>query len=220
MKSVRHLVFDFGGCIDAPGIHTRVLFWEAFRSVCPESQRADFQEAYTQADQQMMKTGEAKELSLQNFNRWNARLIAQELSLSQDAANRAGDSVTARMDQYLRESKVQLEELRNSYPLSIISNFTGNLEVILGEYGLRELFSTVTESYYEGISKPDSRIFLSAQKKIGRAPAELVYVGDNPKNDIEPAKLLGWQAVLIGDAESPAADAKIQSLRELKEILF
>lgn len=219
MKSVSHLVFDFGGCIDAPGIHTRVLFWDAFRDALKEQQKPAFQEAYSLADQQMMRTGEAKELPLKEFNRWNARLIAKELELATDIANQAGDHVTLRMDRYLNDSKVHLKDLANHYPLSIISNFTGNLEIILREYGLRELFSTITESFYEGTAKPDPQIFLSAQRKIGVPVGGLLYVGDNPRNDIEPAKSLGWKAILIGGAESALADAKIQSIGELKNIL-
>ncbi len=219
MKSVSHLVFDFGGCIDAPGIHTRVLFWEAFQDSFTELQKPAFQEAYSLADQQMMKTGEAKELTLKDFNRWNARLIGKELKLANELANQAGDRVTLRMDRYLKDSKVHLEVLATQYPLSIISNFTGNLEIILREYGLRELFVTVTESFYEGTAKPDPKIFISAQNKIGIPAEKLLYIGDNPRNDIEPAKSLGWKAILIGNAESALADARIRSIGELKNFL-
>ena len=66
--AIRSLFFDFGGCIDAPGIHTRTLFWDAFRAagLMPADQREVFQEAYTAADQRMMETGEAKAMGLVN----------------------------------------------------------------------------------------------------------------------------------------------------------
>ncbi len=222
MKQIKHIVFDFGGCIDAPGIHTRVLFWEAFQQVyqIPLHQRDSFQEAYSLADQRMMKTGEAKQLALRKFNQFNAQLIAEALQLNPSSSHMPGDLVTERMKLYISASKEALLDLRPHFPLSVISNFTGNLNVILREFGLMELFSTITESYYEGISKPDEKIFLSAQKKIGLSSEFLVYVGDNPKNDILPAKKLGWSAVIIGDAESDEADARIAQLSELKEFFL
>lgn len=222
MKQIKHIVFDFGGCIDAPGIHTRVLFWDAFQQVyqIPSHQKDAFQDAYSQADQRMMKTGEAKHLPLREFNQFNSQLIAETLQLDSSASRLPGDLVTEKMALYINASKEALLNLRPFFPLSVISNFTGNLNIILKEFGLLDLFSTITESYYEGVSKPDERIFLSAQKKIGLKSEFLVYVGDNPKNDILPAKKLGWSAVIIGDSKSDEADARISQLSELKQFFL
>lgn len=222
MKQIKHLVFDFGGCIDAPGVHTRVLFWDAFEETfqLSPSQKHSFQEAYSLADQRMMKTGEAKNLALLEFNRWNARLIAETMGLEESKSIQSGDLVSDKMVKFLKRSEQALVELEAQFPLSIISNFTGNLNLILKEFGMLELFSTLTESYYEGFSKPDERIFLSAQKKIGLPPSALVYIGDNPKNDILPAKRLGWSAIIIGESETDEADARISDLRELKKFFL
>src|SRR4051812_29422895 len=108
---IKRIFFDFGGCLDAPGIHTRTLFWDAFlaEKLVPASGRATFQEAYTQADRLMMGNGEAAFLGLADFNRRNAQLIAQILGISQKNAERAGDRVTALMQGYLGESRAALE---------------------------------------------------------------------------------------------------------------
>ena len=190
---VKTIFFDFGGCIDAPGIHTRTLFWEAFRAENLAQNRAVFQEAYTLADQRMMSTGEAKELALGAFNRHNAALIAGELKLAN--SNAAADRVTALMRTYLAESREALLTLQGKFELGVISNFTGNLEVIMREFALRDFFTTVTESFYAGASKPDQKIFRTAL--ANRKPEDCLYIGDNPVNDIAPAKALGMQAVLI-----------------------
>lgn len=221
---VKHIFLDFGGCIDAPGIHTRTLFWDAFlaEGLLPATERPKFQEAYTQADQQMMATGEAKALGLNAFNRHNAWLIASALGLPRPEAEAAGDRVTALMDAYLKESREALRGLALRYPLSLISNFTGNLEPILREYSLRELFQSVTESFYAGCSKPDPRIFRAALAQQ-REPAEkCLYVGDNPVNDIAPARALGMKAVLIhppGQKKECGAGGYIESLSELGALL-
>jgi len=221
---VKRIFFDFGGCLDAPGIHTRTLFFDSFlaEGLVAAEARAPFQEAYTQADQRMMASGEAKELGLRAFNRWNAALIAGTLSLPGEGATRAADRVTALMEGYLAESRGCLELLRGRYELGVISNFTGNLEVILRESGLRGFFDSVTESFHAGASKPDARIFHAALASQKQPPASCLYVGDNPVNDIAPAKALGLKAVLIhppGGRRECGADGYLESLRELPSLI-
>jgi HAD superfamily hydrolase (TIGR01509 family) len=217
---VKFVFLDFGGCIDAPGIHTRTLFWDAFRLNLglPSEERTRFQEAYTLADQRMMETGEAKALGLREFNRHNARLLCKENGYPMKTGEAAADQVTRLMDAYIEESRAALTELSEQVPLAVISNFTGNLEVIMDEFSLRPLFHSVTESYYAGASKPDLRIFRQALATQEFAPADCVYVGDNPVNDIAPAKALGMKAVLIhppGQKRECGADAYVETLREL-----
>ena len=217
---VKTIFFDFGGCIDAPGIHTRTLFWEAFlaEGVQLPSQRASFQEAYTKADQRMMGTGEACSLRLAEFNRHNSLLIADELGLAAPAAEAAAARVTEQMRGFLQSSREALAPLRGKYELGVISNFTGNLELILREFQLAEFFQSVTESYYVGASKPEPKIFLEALAKQGNPPGNCVYVGDNPVNDIAPAKALGMLAVLIhppGKRQECGADFYLENLRDL-----
>lgn len=218
------LFFDFGGCIDAPGIHTRVLFWDAYLKLGlrPAETREEFQEAYTAADQQMMATGEAKAMGLRAFNRHNSRLIGAKVGVHAANAAEAGDLVTEQMTAYIRESRKTLSELGRRYPLALISNFTGNLEVILREFALRELFSSVTESFYAGCSKPDERIFLAALASQPCPPNECLYVGDNPVNDIAPAKKLGMRTALIhppGKKRECGADFYVESLAELPPLI-
>lgn len=218
--SIQYIFFDFGGCIDAPGIHTRVLFWDAYRKLelLPASQREEFQEAYTQADHRMMRTGEAKAMALREFNRHNSALIAAAMKLGKAEAEKAGDLVTAEMETYIGHSRKALVEFHRHWPLGIISNFTGNLEVILNEFQLRPLFDSVTESFYVNRSKPDPEIFRQALAKQKFLAPECLYVGDNPVNDIGPAALLGMQTALIhapGKKRECGADFYVESLEDL-----
>jgi len=217
---VKFVFLDFGGCIDAPGIHTRTLFWDAFREELrlPNEERARFQEAYTLADKRMMETGEAKALGLREFNRHNARLLCGENGYPLKAGEAAADRVTRLMDGWIEESRESLLELKKLVPLGVISNFTGNLSVIMAEFSLRPLFHSVTESFYAGASKPDLAIFRQALATQDFKPEECLYVGDNPTNDIAPAKSLGMKAVLIhppGEKRECGADAYVETLREL-----
>lgn len=216
---LKRIFFDFGGCLDAPGIHTRTLFWEAFvaEGLVGSEKRSEFQEAYTQADRRMMATGEAREMRLEPFNRHQALLIAGSAGLSESGALRAGDRVTGLMRGYLEESRAVLP-LFSGYKLSIISNFTGNLEPILEEAGLRGFFESVTESFYAGASKPDLKIFRAALARHPEQPPECLYVGDNPVNDIAPARELGLSTALIypaGMRRECGATFYVEGLRDL-----
>lgn len=222
--NIRSLFLDFGGCIDAPGIHTRTLFWEAFLTaglVDPE-ERARFQDAYSEADQRMMASGEAKGMALRPFNRHNGALIAASLGLSPEAGADASEPITQGMAREFARNRPVLEALGEKARLGIISNFTGNLPVILEEFSLRSLFASVTESFYVGCSKPAERIFREALALQPFPAAECLYVGDNPVNDIAPAKKLGMKSVLIhgpGARRDCGADAYIEDLRELLDLI-
>jgi HAD superfamily hydrolase (TIGR01549 family) len=224
MNKLQYLFFDFGGCIDAPGIHTRVLFWDAYTklNLRPPTTREEFQEAYTKADQKMMETGEAKELGLSDFNRHNSRLIAGAIGVPATDADSAADLVSARMNEYIWTSRKSLLSFSTTHTLGLISNFTGNLEVILKEFDLHGLFDSITESYYAGYSKPDARIFRAALTKQSFVSTECLYVGDNPKNDIEPAKALGMRTALIhppGQRRECGADFYVESLEDLLTLI-
>lgn len=221
---MKAIFLDFGGCIDAPGIHTRTLFWEAFLAeglVDPNSRDA-FQEAYSRADAQMMSTGIAKDLGLKEFNRMNGALISQGIGLRSPQIHTACDSITEKMKIYLEDSRLALSELRREFPLALISNFTGNLEIILREFSLHEFFFSVTESFYVGASKPDLKIFQAALATQKESPNSCVYIGDNPRNDVEPAKKMGMKAILIhtpGNKKECGADGYLTSLRDLPGLI-
>ena len=56
-------------------------------------------------------------------------------------------------------SREVLLRLRKDHPMVLVSNFYGNINVVLREFQLDDLFDSVVESAVVGIRKPDSRIF-------------------------------------------------------------
>jgi putative hydrolase of the HAD superfamily len=65
----------------------------------------------------------------------------------------------------------------------------------LDALGMRDVFDIVLVSEAEGISKPDAAIFARALDRCGVAPAEAMFVGDNPEIDVAGAKAAGLAAV-------------------------
>ena len=224
---IQFLFFDFGGCLDSAGVHTRTMFRCAFEkasllSVGDTEQLAKFQEAYTKADEIMIRMKLALGQRLRPFNRLNAKLIAEYMKLHgvSQQIQAAADEVSALQSDHLRKSAGVLENIY--IPKGIISNFTGNLEVILEEFELRRYFSSVTESFYVGASKPEEKIFRYALAQQKYEPALCAFIGDNPKNDIEPAKKLGIKTILIhepGKKIDCGADAYLSDLAELPSLV-
>jgi putative hydrolase of the HAD superfamily len=91
-----------------------------------------------------------------------------------------------------------LRELAASgYTLGIVSNFESWLTTLLERLGISPLMSVVVVSGDEGIEKPDPKIFRLALDRLDASPERAVYVGDNPRIDVEAALALGMGAVLV-----------------------
>lgn len=91
-----------------------------------------------------------------------------------------------------------LEQLRRSgLHVGLISNFEEWLEGMLIEWEIAHLFDTMLISGKEGIEKPDPQIFVAALRRAEVEPGEALYVGDNPRVDVEGAAAVGMGTVLI-----------------------
>lgn len=81
--------------------------------------------------------------------------------------------------------------------LGIVSNFEAWLDDLLVALEVRERFGVRVISGWEGMEKPDPRIYELALERAGVAPEEAAFVGDNPEFDIDPPAALGLFPVLI-----------------------
>jgi putative hydrolase of the HAD superfamily len=114
----------------------------------------------------------------------------------------------------------------------VASNWDCSLGEVLREAGLRDLVDGVVTSAEAGAAKPDPRLFESALEVAGCGPAEAVYVGDSPANDVGGAAAAGMRAILVerhgqrpdrvpaDSAPGPEPAARIGSLAELPSVLF
>ena len=120
---------------------------------------------------------------------------------------------------------MQLKE--KNLPMVLVSNFYGNMPVVLHEFAFDGLFLKVVESAVVGIRKPDPRIFLLGVDALGLKPAEVTVVGDSLDKDIIPAHEAGCQTVwLRGEGWTPVSYngdcpycEMIDSLDELLEMI-
>ena len=87
-------------------------------------------------------------------------------------------------------------------PKVLVSNFYGNLSVVLHEFGFDGCFQQVIESAVVGIRKPDPQIFQLGIEALGMSPEEVTVVGDSLENDILPARQLGCFAIWLNQVKN------------------
>lgn len=98
----------------------------------------------------------------------------------------------------------------------IISNFNIKLESHFPEDFARH-FSHIITSEQMGCAKPDLLFYQKALEIIGEEPEHILYIGDSIKLDMEPAKTLGIQAILIDrGGYFMHYPQRISSLQEIK----
>lgn len=84
-----------------------------------------------------------------------------------------------------------LARLHGRVALGSVSNGVADLDAI----GMAHYFQTSIAAHSFGSAKPDPAIFHAACEALGVAPAEAVYIGDDPVLDVEGAQQAGMLAV-------------------------
>ena len=88
-----------------------------------------------------------------------------------------------------------IRRLKLHYQTAIISNAMSDLRQLLTQkYPIADAFDLITGSAYEGIMKPDPRIYLRTLERLGRQPAEAVFIDDAPAN-VAGARAVGMHAI-------------------------
>lgn len=93
-----------------------------------------------------------------------------------------------------------LLRLRERALVGSISNGNADLVAI----GLDGHFSVSVAAHQMGCAKPDPAIFLEACRRLGVAPADAVYVGDDLLLDVQGAQRAGLRAVWMNRGGSDA----------------
>ena len=104
----------------------------------------------------------------------------------------------------------------------LVSNFYGNVESVLSDFGLRHFFDSIIESAVVGVRKPDPKIFALGVEALGLEPEQVLVVGDSYKKDIVPAESLGCTVLwLKGKGWTADEDAVMHPniIKNLREIL-
>jgi putative hydrolase of the HAD superfamily len=86
-----------------------------------------------------------------------------------------------------------LERLKGRFRLAVISNGFADVKAI----GIDSHFEIVVSAHEVGVSKPDPKIYAACVARIGLKAGEIIYVGDDPANDVIGPTTAGMQAAWI-----------------------
>jgi epoxide hydrolase-like predicted phosphatase len=103
-----------------------------------------------------------------------------------------------------------IRRLKPRYQTAIISNAMTDLHSLLAEkFAIADAFDVITGSAYEGVMKPDPRIYLRTLERLGRQPAEAVFIDDAPAN-VAGAHTVGMHAIrYVAGMDMAAALAEV-----------
>jgi putative hydrolase of the HAD superfamily len=107
---------------------------------------------------------------------------------------------------------------RRGLKLGLVSNGQRDLDEFVAHHGLE--VDVAVGSMAHGRRKPDPTIFEAALALLGVTPGEAAMVGDSPADDVEGARSLGMQALLLDrEGRYPDSPERIPDLLALPAAL-
>lgn len=235
MSSIKGIIFDYGGTIDTDGIHWGELIGEEYDKAGIGIGRGLYREAYVHGERSLAKspiieptdtfhTLLKKKITLQ-FEYLSQQ--DSQLRLTQEQADKIADACYARVNEALALTRGIVQKLAERYPMVLVTNFYGNMPVVLEEFGLTKYFNSIIESSVVGLRKPDPALFHLGVKALGVETDEIVVIGDSYRKDIYPSSTLGCRTVWLKKicweeepiVEGHASTATIESLAQLPDII-
>lgn len=199
-------IFDYGGTLDTSGCHWGKVIWRAYRKHAVPVTENLFREAYVHAERTLGRNPIIqsdytfhKTLDIKLRIKLEYLMDAGHLEMSEEECLSLHDNMLESLYEDVKQetarSRKVIERLGTNIPKVLVSNFYGNIGVVLKEFGLDHLFQSVIESAVVGIRKPNPQIFTLGVEALNLQPEEVIVVGDSFDKDIIPAKKAGCHTV-------------------------
>jgi putative hydrolase of the HAD superfamily len=219
------ILFDFGGTLDCPS-HWLDRFLKHYRAAGFEITREELDPAFDFATKAGYAAGKATErfklgdlvrflvgnqfeyLRGEGPDRFREALTTMDSRERFKNVERVRESFLKETSAGLAHSNDVLRKLKPNFRLGVISNWYGNLEVIIAEAGMSQLLDSITDSARVGVFKPDPAIFQAALKSLRTTAEQTAMVGDSMSKDMAPAHHLGMRTIFLrslGHEHEPAA---------------
>ena len=199
---IKGYIFDYGGTLDTGGQHWGKVIWHAYeRQQVPVSEEA-FRDAYVHAERTLGKNPIIQpDFTFYKTIETKIRIQLEYLQEKNDVSSVSSylkpltDSLYEATVKETAKSREVLLQLKQQYPMVLVSNFYGNIATVLKEFKMDGIFDTIIESAVVGVRKPDPQIFTLGVEALGMRPDEVVVVGDSMDKDIIPAGKAGCHTV-------------------------
>lgn len=231
ISKIKGIIFDYGGTLDTGGEHWSEVIWSAYQQAGVAVTKEDFREAYVYAERELARERhilpahdfhDLLDIKMQIELQHLAELGLFAPAAVEEKAKEVAQICYDRAKATVTSCVPVLESLSARWPLVLVSNFYGNIETVLSDFGIRKYFGAIIESSVMGIRKPDPRIFEHGVKALGIQPEETLVIGDSYRKDIVPAESIGCQTLwLKGKGWDDAEDAQLHpnTITELGQAL-
>lgn len=218
------MLFDFGGTLDADGVHWLDRFLAVYDRAAPGLRpRAAIRAAFDAVVAALATEADIGQCGFRELVRRHVAGQCRRLGIADPRLEALlARSFIEPAERHLARNCVLLAGLRrDGWRLALVSNFYGNLQTVCEESGLASLFDVVLDSALVGLRKPDPRFFTLALDRLGVEAHGAVFVGDSLDRDVRPARSVGMTTVwLCDDLEDRAAGGGLAdvTIRELPEL--
>ena len=223
MSTINGIIFDYGGTIDTNGIHWGEVIASQYRAAGIEIERELYRNAYVHGERALAKapiitpedtfhTLLRKKIAIQ-FEYLRTETGSQQFT--PETAEQIADGCYNKVKETLSTSRAIVEDLSKRFPMVLVTNFYGNMPVVLKEFGLERYFKSIVESSVVGLRKPDPALFALGVEALQLPAKEIIVIGDSYRKDIHPASTLGcstvwlknicWEEEPIIDGHAPTA---------------
>ena len=183
LEGLKGIIFDYGGTLDTCGQHWGKKLWHAYERQHVPVTEQQFRDAYVYGERTLGRNPIIKpdytfhrtlstkiRLEMEHLCTHNAWDASEEEFRAKHQA--VLDDLYAEVQATTAHSIGVLRELHERYPMVLVSNFYGNIECVLHEFGFDGLFLDIVESAIVGVRKPDPRIFELGVEKLRGSDVE------------------------------------------------
>lgn len=203
MNSIKGIIFDYGGTIDTNGTHWGEVIWDAYQATGVNVSKELFREAYihgerTLAKEPIIKPEDTFHTLLKKKTAIQAVYLRdKEIDITACHQEAITKNCYNKVLQTLQTTCSIVEKLSQHYPMVLVTNFYGNMNVVLDEFKLKRFFPNIVESSVVGIRKPSPALFALGVEALDIPAPNIMVIGDSYRKDIYPALSLGCKAVWL-----------------------
>lgn len=208
LTDIQGVIFDYGGTIDTNSRHWAEVLWEKYRELQVPVDKPVFREAYVHGERTLARQPLVKpEDNFYDVLRiktcvqmdWLVEngILPREKAVAENYASRIADACYAYVLEVLKRTRPVVKTLSEHYKLVLVSNFYGNIQAVLRDFGLDGFFSRIVESSVVGVRKPDPAIYRLGVEAMGLPAGQVLVVGDSFSKDVVPAKKVGCKVAWL-----------------------
>ncbi|MDN3650795.1 HAD family hydrolase [Reinekea marina] len=120
-------------------------------------------------------------------------------------------------------AKETLDDLFQKYSLGIVTNGRARCQNAKIDFvGIRHFFKAIKISEEFGSKKPEPSIFEACLNELGSLANSCICIGDNPDNDLQPARELGMKVIWVRNTNFSTpkeVDGIIDSISDIQEAI-